>query len=866
MSALSLTSGHRLGPYEIVAPLAAGGMGEVYKALDTRLDRTVAIKIVSGVMIASADARARMEREARAISRLNHPNICALYDIGTEAGTDYLVLEYLQGDTLARRIAAGPLPIAEALPIAMQVCDALDRAHRAGFVHRDLKPANVMLTRDGAKLLDFGLAKQAAPIQTRETIAGSSLSERGTIAGTLHYMAPEQVEGREADARTDIFAFGVVLHEMLTGTRAFDGGSPASVISAILRDAPPRLHTLMPAVPPALDRVVRRCLDKDPDERWQSARDLLFELRDLKDGDEQRTPTQSVAPGRRVLVASLAAATAIAIAASAAALWLWTRQPVDRARQPFHLDVVLPDGYASRMDTPDLALSHDGRFIAIALSDPEGTASIFLRSMDDSTLQRLPGTESGVQPFWSPDDRRIGFFANGWLQVAPVAGGVVQRIAQVSPEPRGGAWTDDDAILYSPQAGQGIMRVPASGRPATAATTTATGSHRYPVALPGGRFLYFSTSNEERGIFLGSNDGTTPRKILDADARGAYSDGRLLFVRAGALLSQRFDSVTGSTSGEPELVAEAIDFGGPPGAAGFAVSPAGLVVYSSGNRIPVRNVVWRDRRGAAGASRIPPQRYSGLALSLDDRQLALTSHERLQTAELWLMDVERGVNSRLSAQQRYDWFPVWAPDGRLFFRASDTTFAATLIERQPGGDERAVKAPLFPTSTRDGRTFIGHETAGGTGWDVWTLTDERIAPLISTSHNEVFGVVSPDGRWIAWMSDESGPFDVYVATYPGLREKQRIGSRGGAQPSWRADGRELYFLAEGSLMAVPVGNGDHLRLGTPAVLFPVGPMRENGPPYARLYAPTSDGQRFVLLEPAAGALRAVLSVLSRPAQ
>ena len=840
-------------------------MGEVYKARDTRLDRTVAIKIVSDVMIASADARARMEREARAISRLNHPNICALYDIGTEAGTDYLVLEYLQGETLARRIAAGPLPIAEALRIAMQVCDALDRAHRAGFVHRDLKPANVMLTKDGAKLLDFGLAKESRSIQTRETIAGSSLTEHGTIAGTLHYMAPEQVEGREADARTDIFAFGVVLHEMLTGQRAFDGSSPASVISAILRDTPPKLQTLMPAVPPAVDRIVRRCLEKDPDQRWQSARDILFDLKDLADGNLPSTATQSVAPRRRALVGALVATAAIAIVASAAALWLWTRQPIDRGPQSFRLDIVLPDGYASQMDTPDLALSHDGRFIAIALSDAEGTASIYLRSMDDATLQRLPGTESGMQPFWSPDDRRIGFFANGWLQVVPVAGGVVQRIAQVSPEPRGGVWTDEDAILYSPQAGQGLMRAPASGGPATAATTTATGSHRYPVALPGGRFLYFSTSNEERGIFLASKDGTTPRKIIDADARAAYSDGRLLFVRAGALLSQRFDAVTGSTSGEPELVAEAIDFGGPPGAAGFAVSPTGLVVYSSGNRIPVRNVVWRDRRGAAAASPIPPQRYSGLALSFDDRRLALTNHERLQTAELWLMDVERGVNSRLSAQARYDWFPVWAPDGRLFFRASDTTFAATLVERQPGGNERAVKAPMFPTSTRDGRTFIGHETAGGAGWDVWTFTDERIAPLISTPHNEAFGVVSPDGRWIAWMSDESGPFDVYVATYPGLREKQRIGTRGGAQPSWRGDGRELYFLADGNLMAVPVEIGDHLRLGTPAVLFRVGPMRE-GPPYARLYAPTSDGQRFVLLEPAAGALRAVLSVLSRPAQ
>ena len=861
MSALSLTPGHRLGPYEIVAPLGAGGMGEVYKARDTRLDRTVAIKIVSDVMTASADARARMEREAHAISRLNHPNICALYDIGSEAGTDYLVLEYLQGETLAQRIATGPLPIAEALRIAMQVCDGLDRAHRAGFVHRDLKPANVMLTKDGAKLLDFGLAKQSEPIQTRETIAGSSLTEHGTIAGTLHYMAPEQVEGREADARTDIFAFGVVLHEMLTGKRAFDGGSPASVISAILRDTPPKLQTLMPAVPPALDRVVRRCLEKDPDDRWQSARDILFELKDLADPDLQGTPTRS-RPRRAGLVAALVATGAVAIAASAAAVWLWS-EALNRGAESFRLDIVLPDGYGARMDTPDLAISHDGRVIAIALTDPQGSSAIFLRSLDEATLQRLPGTENGLQPFWSPDDKRIGFFANGWLQQVPVAGGVVQRLAQVSPEPRGGVWTDDDAILYSPQAGQGIMRVSASGGPSTAATTTATGSHRYPAVLPGGRFLYYSTSNEERGVFLASSDGTPPRKIIDADARAAYSNGRLLFIRGGALLSQRFDPIAGATSGEPELVAEAIDFGGPPGAAGFAVSPRGLVVYSSGNRIPIRNVVWRDRRGAATASRIAAQRYSGLALSPDNRQLALTSHERLQ-AEIWLMDVERGVNLRLSPQQRYDWFPVWTRDGRLFFRVSDTTFSAMLVERQPSGNERSVKAPLFPISTApDGKTFVGHETAGALGWDVWRFADGQIAPLISTPHNEVFGVVSPDGRWIAWMSDESGPFDVYVATYPDLREKQRIGTHGGAQPSWRADGRELYFLTDGNLMAVPAEMGDHLRLGTPAPLFPVAPMREHSAPFSRLYAPTADGQRFVLLEPAAAATRTVLTVLNR---
>ena len=836
-------------------------MGEVYKARDTRLDRTVAIKIVSDVMIASPDARARMEREARAISRLNHPNICTLYDIGSDNGTDYLVLEYIQGETLAARLASGPLPIDETLRIAMQVCDGLDRAHRAGFVHRDLKPANVMLTKDGAKLLDFGLAKESVAIQARETIAGGSLSERGTLAGTLHYMAPEQVEGREVDARTDVFAFGVVLHEMLTGKRAFEGSSPASVISSILRDTPAKLHSLTPGIPASLDRVVRRCLEKDPDERWQSARDILFELRDVASGDLQGTSTEFVPPRRKALVGALVAAIVVAIGASAAALWLWTRTSVDRTPQSFNLDIVLPEGYDSRMDTPDLAVSHDGRLIAIALRDAEGAVSIFVRSLDDETLRRLPGSENAVQPFWSPDDRRIGFFAGGWLQHVAVAGGVVQRVAPVSPEPRGGAWTEDDAILYSPQAGEGIMRVPAAGGTPTSLTTAAEGSHRYPAVLPGGNFLYYSTSTKERGIFLAPSDGTAPRKIIDADARAAYSNGRLLFIRGGALLSQPFDPLAGTASGEPELIADAVDFGGPPGAAGFAVSPAGLIVYSSGNRFPVRAVVWRDRRGTAAASRIPPQRYSGLALSPDDRQLALTSHERL-TGEIWLMDVERGVNSRVSAQQRYDWFPLWTADGRLFFRTSDTTFSAALVERQSTGSERSVKAPLFPTSvTRDGRTFIGHETAGVPGWDVWAFADGKIAPLISTPHNEAFGVVSPDGRWLAWMSDESGPFDVYVATYPDLREKQRIGTRGGAQPSWRADGKELYFLDDGQLMAVPIVSGDHLRLGSPTTLFPVGDLRETSPPYARLYAPTSDGQRFVLLEPGAGSTRAVLSVL-----
>src|SRR5262245_34724813 len=602
---MSLGPGTRLGPYEIVAPLGAGGMGEVYKAKDTRLDRTVAVKVLPSHVSSDPVLRERFEREARTIAALNHPHICTLYDVGHQDGTDFLVLEHLEGQTLAERLTKGALPLDHALQIAIQIADALDKAHRAGTVHRDLKPGNVMLTKSGAKLLDFGLAKV-----TPAAVAASGLSMaptgvtpvtmQGTILGTLQYMAPEQMEGQEADARTDIFAFGAVVYEMITGHRAFEGKTHANLISAILKDHPPLVSSRQPLASPLLDRIVAQCLAKDADQRYQSAHDLLQSLRWIEELTSGGATDLTPSVGRRArrervwMLATVVATFAALLLASD--LWFVRRTPP--ALPLTRLEIVTPE----TNDPFSFALSADGRQLAFVATTDAGPR-LWVRSFEQSAGRVLPGTDGATEPFWSPGGSAIGFFAASKLKRVDLVGGAPRVLAD-APIPRGGTWSLDGVIVYCPMVTSTLMRVNASGGTPTAVTQLrpGEGTHRWPHFLPDGRhFLYLVTFGQPdtRGIYLGSLEGGPPKRVMAADSSAAYDpSGRLLVVSQGALVAYRFDTGSDSISGEPILVAQpvGVDAGGITGLSGFSVSSSGVLAHRTG-ATSRRQLVWVDRAG-----------------------------------------------------------------------------------------------------------------------------------------------------------------------------------------------------------------------------------------------------------------------------
>src|ERR1700694_2530382 len=569
---MPILAGKRLGPYEILSSIGAGGMGEVYRAKDTRLDRTVAIKVVPAHLADKPELRERFEREARTIASLNHPHICTLHDIGHQDGIDYLVMEYLEGKTLAQRLLKGPLPLEQVLRYAIEIADALDKAHRKGVTHRDLKPGNIMLTKTGTKLLDFGLAKlsqEVVPADVQHSqlpTANDPLTAQGTILGTLQYMAPEQLEGREVDARTDIFAFGAVVYEMATGERAFEGKSQASVISAIMSSEPPSMSSLQPMTPPALDRVVKKCLRKDCDDRWQSARDVTDELKWLAAGGSQAGLAAPVVAQRksRERLAWTVAAIAIVTAALGWGAFAYLRHaPEDAQQVRFFVSPPEKVSFDSGVTTSPAAISPDGRRLAFSARDASGKVSIWVRPLDDPTTEALQGTDDGTSSFWSPDSRTIGFFAQGKLKRIDASGGPVQTLAD-DPTGRGGTWNPAGVILFTPDVNTPLYRVASGGGEPALATKLEPQqtSHRSPSFLPDGRhFLYLvlGGATEPSGIFLGSFDSTESKRLLAAETNALYStSGDLLFVRQGTLLRQPFDAKKLALSGDPSAVAEHI--------------------------------------------------------------------------------------------------------------------------------------------------------------------------------------------------------------------------------------------------------------------------------------------------------------------
>jgi eukaryotic-like serine/threonine-protein kinase len=852
---MSLTSGTRLGPYEIVAPIGAGGMGEVYRARDTRLERTVAVKVLPPHLSSSPESRQRFEREARTISQLSHPHICALYDVGREGETEYLVMEYLEGETLADRLARGPLPIEQVLRYGCEIADALDKAHRQGVVHRDLKPGNVMLTKSGVKLLDFGLAKvlersldatgrgQAAAGQhpmaginltSVPTVMGSpSLTQHGTILGTLQYMAPEQLEGKEADARTDVFALGAVLYEMATGAKAFAGASQASLIGAILRDHPRPISDVVPLTPAALDRIVRTCLAKDPEDRWQTARDVSRQLKEIE--KEPHAAVVTVPPPRRSRWWAVPwALTLVALALAAlSGRTAWNKSAPGGVVRAY---INPPPGTEfhfldANSGTP--AVSPDGTRVAFSARNRDDDIQLWVRPLDSLEAFLIRGSSGAVFPFWSPDSRSLGFFVPGKLKVveaSPSASPVA--LAEVD-EPRGGSWGPDETILYSPGYHHAIRRIPATGGPPTAVTEARLPElHRWPTFLPDGRrFLYnVRVQGQENAVIYGGSFGSKERReVLREHTDTLYvAPGYILFRRAGRLMAGRLDVERLAIVGEPVELLESIDFLPPTGKTAFGASE-NVLAYSPRSDDRMSRLAWFDRTGREVGQVGLPGMYVSPRLSPDGRQLAVAVMEELAIPpDIWVFDTRLGTGTR-SPQPFPDLNPIFSADGRRIFFGNTSGGHWNIYARDLSGAAKPARL-LPPTPPRwprdvspDGSVLLYREFSAATRGDLKILSlagDPSPRDLIASTFEEDQGAFSPDGRRVAYVSDESGRKEVFVVSYPDPSHRIRISSDGGIQPRWSRDGRELFFVSKSTtMMSVPFDPSTGAPTGPPARLF-----------------------------------------------
>ena len=865
---MTLVAGMKLGPYEIQAPLGAGGMGEVYRARDTRLDRTVAIKVLSQHLSSSPEVRQRFEREAKTISQLSHPHICALYDVGHQDGTDYLVMEYLEGETLSDRLAKGPLPVGQVLRYGVEIADALDKAHRQGIVHRDLKPANVMLTKSGVKLLDFGLAKaMASPMQqsgltSLPTVMGTgqNLTQAGTILGTFQYMAPEQLEGKEADSRSDIFAFGAVLYEMAAGKKAFPGTNQASLIAAILERDPPPISSIQPMTPPALDRVVKTCLAKDPDERMQSAHDVGAELRWIGEGSAAGLAPPAVVTARRSQRERLGWVVA-ALAVLAAAVWtLFGSREKPSAVQTLRVSLLPPEGTIS---SGPFALSPDGRRVAF-VTLKEGKRVLCVRSLDSLQVQILAGTDDALYPFWSPDGRSLGFFTQTKMKRIELAGGPPRDLASVA-DSRGGTWSPAGVIVFGPDPGSGLYRVSATGGEATPVTRLdpkrQETSHRWPSFLPDGRrFLYLNRSpspTDRLRVEAGSIDGTEKVRVVEADTSGMYAGGRLFFVRGTTLMAQNFDPAHLKLSREPAPVLEEVwrDLQ-TDGLTAFSVSPNGTLAYRAGGYVK-NQLTWLDREGRPLRSIGPLASYASPAISPDGRRIAMDSTDLgSAVSSMRLMDEATGSTSRFTFGSWNDTSAVWSPDGTQIAFGSDRKGPFDLYVKDVSGSGEAtplVETPYwkYPESwSPDGQFIAYRQIDPRTRGDIWLLPlrgERKPVALLQTSADERNAAFSPDGRFLAYGSDESGHEEVYVQAFPASGAKWQISSAGGSAPMWRKDGKELFFgTPDRRLMAVPIAiRGSSLEPGAPRALFSSpAPLLSA---WGRDFTVSSDGQRFLVV-------------------
>jgi eukaryotic-like serine/threonine-protein kinase len=845
---MALTTGSRLGPYEILAPLGAGGMGEVYRARDTRLERTVAIKVLSAELSRDSTRRERFRREAKAISSLNHPHICTLHDIGTDGGADFLVMEYLEGETLAERLKKGALLTEQLLRVGVEIADALNKAHRLGIVHRDLKPANIMLTKSGVKLLDFGLAKFSAlvaamslsPLAGRDLgatampTASQGLTAEGTIIGTLHYMAPEQLEGKEADARSDIFALGAVLYEMATGRKAFEGKSSASVIAAIVTAEPPPVRSLQPLAPPALERLIQRCLAKDPEERWQSAHDLKLELGWLAEkGAEPEVPAAragvGVQPSRAMRLA----------------VPLSPRAPL-----------VIGERHA-------LALSPDGmRLVYAGLSG--GRKRLYLRMMGETQLKPLDGTEDGSGPFFSPDGQWIGFFAGGKLKRVAAGGGTPVVICDAR-ESRGATWCTDDTIIFAPSQSGGLWQVRAAGGSAAALTVPDVDArevtHRWPHFIPSSNAVLFTVgrtgtaSYDEAAIGVKFLDSGEQQIVIEqgTDAR-FVPPGQLIFARGGSLLAVPFNPRSCIVCGSPASVLEGV-ITETTGSAQWSSSEVGSLVYVPGGaRGTARHLVWVSRRGAVQVLPGPPHAFEEPRLSPDGGRIAVGV--RTSTSDIWIYDLKRNTLTRLT-YEGFNFAPIWTPDAkRLTFSSSrEGPSNVFWMPADGGGPVETLLESEFdhvPGSwSPDGRLLAVTEYhPEGAEILVVPMREKRQAVRVPPpGFNKWSPAISRDGKWLAYTSNESGAPEVYLRPFPSLGEKIQVSNNGGSEPVWAKSGKELFYRNTESVMAVALRAGAKLRFSKPRRLFENAFVGSSAV-YHSNYDISSDGRLFLMLKEA----------------
>jgi len=852
---VSLPSGTRLGHYEIIELIGAGGMGEVYKAHDPRLNRDVAIKVLLQHVSEKPEASARFEREARTIAGLHHPHICVVHDVGRHEKTDYLVMELLEGETLASRLERGRLPLDQALKFAMEIAGALDKAHRSGITHRDLKPGNVMLTKNGVKLLDFGLAKlrDTGSVSTLSAAATKAdVTAEGTIIGSLQYMSPEQLEGKEADARSDLFAFGATLHEMVTGQKAFEGKSPVSLMSAILKDTPPLISTLQPVAPESLERVITTCLAKDPDDRWQSARDLHRELQWVAS-----VPKPTSAPTRQKFPVTIAI---LAILLTGALVWMLKPNAPGRTADIVRLTVTLQPGEDLAGGAgPPVALSPDGRVLAYASALTESSTGLYLRSMDNPEPKQVPGSEGAMNPFFSPNGQWVGFFAQRKLKKAPVAGGAVVVLAD-APFGVGGTWSSDDYIYFAQTNITGLSKIHASGgvpeQVSSLDRNKGEVSHRFPQILPGDKALLFTVWTgpgwDETELHVLNLETKERHLVMQGSRNGRFDSksGHLVYFRQGtdSLMAVPFNlGRLQVTNDPPVMLAEHPRDTSEAGE--FTLSADTLAYIPTNPQWYASRLVWVDRHGVSKPLPAPLQAYQEPAISPDGHRVAVSVAG--PSYGVWIYDIARTTLTALSSSGSSQ-APMWTPDSKSVVYRATRMGSRNLFQRTADGSGEEVRLATSEnvqtpgTFTADGKQLIFAEAARIA---LLSMDAERTAKLLwKSSFTERNPHLSPDGRWLAYMSAESGKAEVYVRPFPKLDGKWKISTDGGSEPVWSRDGRELFYRNGNKMMVVSVGAGSAFAAGLPEVLFE-GRYQFSVTGVSG-YDVSLDGKNFLMVQPA----------------
>jgi serine/threonine protein kinase/Tol biopolymer transport system component len=870
-----ITTGAQLGPYTVISPLGSGGMGEVWRAKDTRLNREVAIKLLPASFATDADRLSRFKQEALATSSLNHPNILTIYDIGSLDGAPYIVAELLEGDELRDQLNEGALPVGRCVDYARQITQGLAAAHEKGIVHRDLKPENLFVTKDGrVKILDFGLAK-LRPSQLSGVDSNAQTQKRitdpGTLLGTVGYMSPEQVRGQEADHRADIFSFGVILYEMLSGRRTFAGESAIEVMNAILKEEPPELTAINHRVPQGLERLIRRCLEKQPERRFHSAHDLGYALEALSTSSGARPESQlEAAPASMGLLRLLKDARLAWIVAGILAMAalistiLYLRQPPQETRIT-RFSISLPKGTNTRdaVGTVWPVLSPDGIRLVFNAMDVAGQRRLWLRPLDAFESRPLAGTEGALPfAFWSPDGRRIAFFADNKLKKLDTSSGVIETICPTDTRPFGGDWNRDGVILFDKGAGEALFRVSAGGGKPEPATefNAANGEleHSFPSFLPDGRHFLFQVLGRENGIYVGSLDSRDHKLLIPLGSdianstRAVWSpQGYILYaLNRTTLMARAFDSDRRELKGEPFRVAENLRVVGP-GIAPFTVSANGVLAFVQGGVADIIQLTWRDRGGKRFGAVGPAAPWIILSLSPDERFAALVRQEPNRLNSIWLLDLRQNTTIPFDSDGMNN-FPVWSPNGKQLAFSSFRNSKPNLFLKPLDGNapEEQLPDPPYtssPTSwTPHGNFLIFRMVMPQTGNDLWMLPlsgERKPQPLVKTKANDLTGIVSPDGHWLAYVSDN----EVYVTQFPQPARPWLISRSGGLNPRWRYDGKELFFVASDNvdgykLMAASAGavsGGKEFQAGAPQALFELEGTN-------LIYAPRRDGQRFLV--------------------